>query len=119
MVGNQLTRGRIKTIRVTDLVNRTSEARERHVIKWGKTEILLIGHILLFLFLCLIMALHCNSFLYNPCKTRLLSPLKPFSPTHFFSSCNRPICINTSTLKLPRNRFLFRFFFPLINSILY
>ncbi|OAY31271.1 uncharacterized protein LOC110600350 [Manihot esculenta] len=50
------------------------------------------------------MALHCNSFLYNPCKTRLLSPLKPFSPTHFFSSCNRPICINTSTLKLPRNR---------------
>ncbi|KDP29371.1 hypothetical protein JCGZ_18292 [Jatropha curcas] len=49
------------------------------------------------------MALHCNSLLHNPFRTRPLSPFKLFSTSRLSTDCNGRICINSSTLNLSRN----------------
>ncbi|EEF33267.1 uncharacterized protein LOC8260404 [Ricinus communis] len=50
------------------------------------------------------MALHCNYLPSNPFRTRPFSHFTLFSPTHLSSCCKGPICISSSSLKLPKKR---------------
>ncbi|XP_050223863.1 uncharacterized protein LOC126673675 isoform X2 [Mercurialis annua] len=51
------------------------------------------------------MALHCNSLAFNPYRTRPLSGFNLFSPSNNLSlDCKTPICITSSSLKLPKKR---------------